>query len=217
MKDEAMLKVDAAIEEIEKYVSEAHRIPLLDRIAVKDDELFHLMDNLRSEIPQEVSEALDICRRRDEIIGAAQTEAEQIVARAHKESEDMEAKAQDIVDEARKKAERLLNNDAIVQQAKEYANGMIEEAQAKAKELQESTEAQAKELKETTEAEVQKLREQTEAYVLQLKADAEHYADQMFDHVLANMTSAMNAINNDVGGVMQAMQQAKEQIHGTKE
>ena len=47
----------------------------------------------------------------------------------------------------------------------------------------------------------------------QLKEDAERYAVQMFDHVLANMNSAINAIHNDVGGVMQAMNQAKEQIH----
>ena len=60
---------------------------------------------------------------------------------------------------------------------------------------------------------VKQQREENEAYVKQLKEDAERYAVQMFDHVLANMNSAINAIHNDVGGVMQAMNQAKEQIH----
>lgn len=60
-----------------------------------------------------------------------------------------------------------------------------------------------------------------------MKADVERYANQLFDHVLANMNTAMTAIqnhaggivnameniHNDVGGAMQAMQQAKEQIH----
>lgn len=215
MNDDARLKIDKAIEEIEHYVSEAHRIPLLERVAIKDDELFHLMDNLRSEIPKEVDEALCICSRRDEIIGAAQAEAEKIIARAHKEAEDIEAKAEGIVEDARQQALRIVDENVLVRQAQDHARGLTEEAEAKAKELRESAEAQTKELKETTEAEVQRLREQTEAYVLQLKADAEHYADQLFDHVLANMTSAMNAINNDVGSVMQAMQQAKEQIHGS--
>ena len=65
MNEEAMLKIDAAIDEIENYVSGAHRVPLLEKVLVKDDELFHLMDNLRNEIPREVSEALEVCHRRD--------------------------------------------------------------------------------------------------------------------------------------------------------
>ena len=48
MNEEAMLKIDAAIDEIENYVSGAHRVPLLEKVLVKDDELFHLMDNLRN-------------------------------------------------------------------------------------------------------------------------------------------------------------------------
>ena len=166
MNGDAMLKIDAVLEEIENYVAGASRMPLVDRVMIKDDELFHLMDKLRQELPREVSDAMEVCRRRDEIIGAARTESEQIIA--------------------------------------------------KAKEMTQEAEAQAKQLKEAAESET-----------AQMKADVERYANQLFDHVLANMNTAMAAIqnhaggiinameniHNDVGSAMQAMQQAKEQIH----
>ena len=184
MNEEAMLKIDAAIDEIENYVSGAHRVPLLEKVLVKDDELFHLMDNLRNEIPREVSEALEVCHRRDEIISVAQNEADQIIERANKE-------AQEIIDKAKLFAQKTVDENV----------------------LQDETTAWVQQQKEETDAYVKQQREENEAYVKQLKEDAERYAVQMFDHVLANMNSAINAIHNDVGGVMQAMNQAKEQIH----
>ena len=217
MNEEAMLKIDAAIDEIENYVSGAHRVPLLEKVLVKDDELFHLMDNLRNEIPKEVSEALEVCHRRDEIISVAQNEADQIIERANKE-------AQEIIDKAKLFAQKTVDENVLVIQAKEEAMNVKNQTEESVKKLQdetsawvqqqrEETDAYVKQQREETDAYVKQQREENEAYVKQLKEDAERYAVQMFDHVLANMNSAINAIHNDVGGVMQAMNQAKEQIH----
>ena len=190
MNEEAMLKIDAAIDEIENYVSGAHRVPLLEKVLVKDDELFHLMDNLRNEIPREVSEALE----------------DKIIERANKE-------AQEIIDKAKLFAQKTVDENVLVIQAKEEAMNVKNQTEESVKKLQDETTAWVQQQREETDAYVKQQREENEAYVKQLKEDAERYAVQMFDHVLANMNSAINAIHNDVGGVMQAMNQAKEQIH----
>ena len=209
MNGDAMLKIDAVLEEIENYVAGASRMPLVDRVMIKDDELFHLMDKLRQELPREVSDAMEVCRRRDEIIGAARTESEQIIAKANTEAED-------IIEKTKRFAQKTVDEHALVAQANEQARNIVEEANAKAKEMTQEAEAQAKQLKEAAESET-----------AQMKADVERYANQLFDHVLANMNTAMAAtqnhaggiinamenIHNDVGSAMQAMQQAKEQIH----
>lgn len=149
MNGDAMLKIDAVLEEIESYVAGASRMPLFDRVMVKDDELFHLMDKLRQELPREVNDAMEVCRRRDEIIGAAQTESEQIIAKANKEAEE-------IVEKAKKFAQKTVDESTLVQQANEQA-----------KEIMEKTRAMAKELKESTEVQAGQLREDTEKYVMQ--------------------------------------------------
>ena len=210
MNEEAMLKIDAAIDEIENYVSGAHRVPLLEKVLVKDDELFHLMDNLRNEIPREVSEALEVCHRRDEIISVAQNEADKIIEGANKE-------AQEIIDKAKLFAQKTVDENVLVIQAKEEAMNVKNQTEESVKKLQDETTAWVQQQREETDAYVKQQREENEAYVKQLKEDAERYAVQMFDHVLANMNSAINAIHNDVGGVMQAMNQAKEQIHSANQ
>ena len=213
MNEEAMLKIDAAIDEIENYVSEAHRVPLLEKVLVKDDELFHLMDNLRNQIPKEVNDALQVCHRRDEIINAAKEDAERIIEKANKE-------AQEIIDKAKLFAQKTVDENDLVIQAKEEAQNIQNQTEEDVKKLKEETTAWIEQQKKEIDAYTQQQRTETEtyvkqqeAYVKQLKEDAERYAVQMFDHVVANMNSAINAIHNDVGGVMQAMNQAKEQIH----
>ena len=213
MNEEAMLKIDAAIDEIENYVSEAHRVPLLEKVLVKDDELFHLMDNLRNQIPKEVNDALQVCHRRDEIINAAKEDAERIIEKANKE-------AQEIIDKAKLFAQKTVDENDLVIQAKEEAQNIQNQTEEDVKKLKEETTAWIEQQKKEIDAYTQQQRTETEtyvkqqeAYVKQLKEDAERYAVQMFDHVVANMNSAINAIHNDVGNVMQAMNQAKEQIH----
>lgn len=183
--NDAMLKIDAVLEEIESYVAGAHRMPLLDRVMVKDDDLFHLMDKLRQELPREVNDAIEVCQRRDEIIQAAQIEAAQILEKATQEAEELKAKANEY-------AQRTVDENSLILQ----------------------TNQKAKEIMDQTDEQVKRVREETEAYVAQLRKDAEVYADQMFSHVIQNMGIALEAVQKDVTKAVQAMEDAKKQVHG---
>ena len=121
--------------------------------------------------------------------------------------------SQEIIDKAKLFAQKTVDENVLVIQAKEEAMNVKNQTEESVKKLQDETTAWVQQQREETDAYVKQQREENEAYVKQLKEDAERYAVQMFDHVLANMNSAINAIHNDVGGVMQAMNQAKEQIH----
>ena len=112
-----------------------------------------------------------------------------------KHAEEIVLEKQAILDAAQAEAAR------IVEQAKNYAakltdeNAVVVQAQEKAKAIMTQTQAQEKEIMEKTMASSQ-----------QLRADADQYANQVFDHLIAN-----------VGSALQVVQQAKAELNRGKE
>ena len=112
-----------------------------------------------------------------------------------KHAEEIVQEKQAILDAAQAEAAR------IVEQAKNYAakltdeNAVVVQAQEKAKAIMTQTQAQEKEIMEKTMASSQ-----------QLRADADQYANQVFDHLIAN-----------VGSALQVVQQAKAELNRGKE
>ncbi len=110
-------------------------------------------------------------------------------------AEEIVQQKQAIIDAAQAEAAR------IVDQAKNYAakmtdeNEIVVQAQEKAKAIMGQTKAQEKEIMEKTMASSQ-----------QLRADADQYANQVFDHLIAN-----------VGSALQVVQQAKVELNRGKE
>ena len=112
-----------------------------------------------------------------------------------KHAEEIVQEKQAIIDAAQAEAAR------IMEQAKNYAakltdeNEIVIQAQEKAKAIMTQTQAQEKEIMEKTMASSQ-----------QLRSDADQYANQVFDHLIAN-----------VGSALQVVQQAKAELNRGKE
>ena len=102
---------------------------------------------------------------------------------------------QKILDDAQTEA------DKILEQAKEYAmkltdeNEIVVQAQEKAKTIMQQTQAQEKDIMDKTMTNAKQLRD-----------DADQYANQVFDHLIAN-----------VGSALQVVQQAKADLNSNKE
>lgn len=98
---------------------------------------------------------------------------------------------QAILDAANAESER------IITQAKAYAaklvdeNDLVVQAQEKSRAIMQQTQAQEKEIMDKT---MQNAR--------QLRSDADNYANQVFDHLIAN-----------IGGALEVVQQAKKEIN----
>lgn len=148
------MAIDEILDEIENLVVEARRVPFTNKCVIEDDDLIRLIDDLRSELPQEIQEANHLMQERERIIDEAKHEANKIV------------------EQAKSYAIRLTNDHEIVKQA-----------QAQANEIMEKTIQNASELKE----------------------DSVKYADEVFKHLINNVSSTLNVV-----------QQAHENLNQSK-
>ena len=127
---EEYMAVRDTLDQIEKIVDNASHLPLTGKILIEDEELSHLVGELRRDLPQELERAEKILRDRDEIIKSAQEQADSIIK------------------EAKLKAERLIDENDVVIKAREQARMVIAEAQRQESEILENTRQQARLLQE---------------------------------------------------------------------
>ena len=127
------MEIDKILEEIENLVASSNRVPFLDKVMIDDVELFRLMDVLRSELPRQIQEAGDIVNRRDEIISAAQMEAERLVDGAKREAEQT-------IERANAYAQKAVDENEIVVRAKEQEKAIMDQTMAAAQQMKDETE-----------------------------------------------------------------------------
>jgi len=105
------------IDELESRVTEGRRLPLSSNVVVDEEEIFDIINEMRSRIPEEVRQAQKIVREKERIIAQAHEEAERIVALAEE------------------KAKEVLGQQEIVKGAQARADTIIERAQREAEKL----------------------------------------------------------------------------------
>jgi len=114
------------IDRLEEMVAEGRRMPIGAGIVLDRRRLLDLVDQMRAALPNEIREADDILRRRDEIIARAEEEAKIKISRA-------EAQADEIIE-----------NDNIVRAAHARADMLVREAEARCDRMLADAEMQAK-------------------------------------------------------------------------
>lgn len=135
------------LKKLEDLVADASHLPFSDKALVNDDEIVHLVEELRMDLPKELNRAAEIMQEQENIIGRAREEAK------------------DIVDSAQTRANQLLEESEIVIQAKERARAIMHQTQEQARELMEQTQANAARLQSDADAYANQVFEQLIAHV----------------------------------------------------
>ncbi|MDP9375717.1 MAG: ATPase [Chloroflexota bacterium] len=99
------------IDRLEALVNSSRRVPLSSRIMVEEDEVLALIEQLRQTVPSEVKQARRVLQEREQVIKAAQTEAEKIVTMA------------------RDRAEYMINQEGVLSLARERGEQVLTDAQ----------------------------------------------------------------------------------------
>ena len=115
------MAVRDTLNQIEDLVASSSHLPFTERIIINDNDLIHLVEELRQELPLEMERADEIMRERDSIIMSAQQEAKNIITQA-------EQRAAQIVDE----------NDLVIK-AREKSQAVLHQAQLQEQEILERT------------------------------------------------------------------------------
>lgn len=156
------MAVNDILEEIENLVVESRHVAFTNKTMIDENDLVRLVEDLRNQLPMEISKAENIMQQKQDIIDAANEEAAR-----------------------------------VVEQAKAYANRLVEESQ-----IVIEAQDRAREILQQAKAQEEEIRERSLQSSQQLRSDAQQYANQVFDHLIAN-----------VGGALNVVQQAKEELN----
>lgn len=98
------------VDRLEEIFNEGRSIWFTHSVAVDEDRMLDLIDQMRTTIPEEIKKAQQVLAQKDRILAQAQEEANRTIQLA------------------REKAEQIVSRDQISQEARVYADQMIAEA-----------------------------------------------------------------------------------------
>ena len=124
------MAVRDTLDQIEALVLDASHLPLTDKVIIGEQDLTHLVEELRQELPLELERADEIMREKDKIIKTAQDEAAAIVK------------------QAKQFAEKLLDENDIVVKARERSQSVLTQAKQQEQEIVERTRINARQLQD---------------------------------------------------------------------
>jgi F0F1-type ATP synthase membrane subunit b/b' len=102
------------IDRLEELFNDGKPIPFTHNVAVDEDRMLDIIDQMRIAIPEEVKKAQQLLSQRDRVMAQAQEEANRTI------------------DLAREKAEGLVSKDGITQEAMRRADQIINQARVDA-------------------------------------------------------------------------------------
>lgn len=114
------------IDRLEEMVAEGRRMPIGAGVVVDRRRLLDLVDQMRAALPNEIREAEEILRRRDDVLLRADEEAQIKLRRAQEQIDD------------------LLEHDALVREATARAEMLVREAEARGDRMLADTEMRAR-------------------------------------------------------------------------
>ena len=105
------------IDKLDDMVHNARTGPLTDSVMIDREEMYELLDQMRSTIPEEIKQARWIVKERQEMLAEAKSEAERIIA------------------EATDRSARMASEEEIVRLADRQAKEIVEEAHEREREI----------------------------------------------------------------------------------
>lgn len=162
---ESDLKLDRELEALENLVVEGVKIPFSRLTIVDRYRILHQLDSIRSLLPQALNLAIEILRRRQDIINEAETYSHNLVK------------------SAQEKASKILSESVIIHQAELEANQLKYQVQQECEQMQQQTQATIAHWRELA---------MTECRDIQNGAD--EYADEVLDRIEQQLQQMLQII-----------------------
>lgn len=105
------------LEELEEIVDRGTKIPMTGKVLVDDSQIFGLIDQMRTSLPDEIRDAQRVLHERQKILDEAKAEADHILERG------------------KSYIEKLAGENEVSKQAQNYAEDLTRQAQNYAKEV----------------------------------------------------------------------------------
>jgi cell division septum initiation protein DivIVA len=118
------------VDRLEEVFNDGRPIPLTRKLAVDEDRILELIDQMRVSIPDEVKKAQQILNQRDKILAQAQEEAQRTVQLAQERAV-QQVERETLVEQARLRAGEIIKQaeadaEAIRAEADDYVLDVLE-------------------------------------------------------------------------------------------
>jgi vacuolar-type H+-ATPase subunit H len=105
------------IDKLDDIIHNARSVPLTDSVMIDREEIYDILDQMRSTIPEEIKQARWIVKERQEMLAEAKQEAERLLA------------------EAQERADKLAADTEVQRLAERNAQQILEEAREREREI----------------------------------------------------------------------------------
>ena len=118
------------IDKLDELVATAKNVPMTDQVRIDREELFEIIDQMRSTIPEEIKQARWIVKERQEMLAEAKREAERLISEAREQAA-REASQEEVVKLAERQAQEILaearrHERTVRLGAEDYADSILE-------------------------------------------------------------------------------------------
>ena len=149
------MSIDTLLNDMDTIIEDGRAVPFSSKIAVDADELRRIIEDIRLNMPVEITQAKKIAAERRDILNAADAAAEEIIIKARQRA-DLMVEEHQITKEAKEAAL------AIMQQAKDESNAIISASKAKAMEIMDKSERWSNDMRKNASAYVENVIKDTD-------------------------------------------------------
>ena len=171
-----MSNIEASLESIDKLIAEAKAMPFSSKLLVDEEELSRLVEDIRLNMPVEITQAKKIAQERRDILN------------------DAEAQAEEIIDKARQRADIMVEEHQITKEAKSAAEDIFRQAKIESEELLAASKQKAEDMTLKAEKWSNDIRKNASAYVESIIKDT--------DETLTNSVNDIRRLRQSIKGAL---------------
>ncbi len=178
-----MSNIETSLESIDRLIAEAKAMPFSSKLLIDEEELARLVEDIRLNMPVEITQAKKIAQERRDILNDAEAQAEEIVLKARQRADAMIEEHQ-ITKEAKSAA------DGILQQARDEASSVRSEAKTNAREIMDKAEKWSDDIRRNASAYVETIIRDTDETLTKSVNDIRKLRQSVRDALVQNGMSS---------------------------
>ena len=173
--------VEKSLADMEQLIDEAKSVPFSTKTLMDTEELSRLIEDIRLNMPEEITQAKRIAQERRDILDQAQLEAE------------------DIINKARQRADLMIEEHQITKEAKAAADGILQQARDDAAAVRSEAKTHAREITDKAEKWSNDIRKNASIYVETIIRDTDETLTKSVNEVRKLRQSVRDALSQNAG------------------
>ncbi len=176
-----MSNIETSLENIDRILAEAKAMPFSTKLLIDEEELSRLVEDIRLNMPVEITQAKKIAQERRDILN------------------DAEAHAEEIIDKARQRADIMIEQHQITKEAKAAADGILQQARDEAAAVRAEAKTNAREIMDKAERWSDDIRRSASSYVETIIRDTDETLTKSVNEVRKLRQSVRDALSQNSG------------------